>query len=230
MAARIGVLLTLAFFCFWAGLVYSRFSDFAALSLNELGDFLSGTVGSVALLWLVLGYFQQGKELKNSNGALMMQAIELKNSVEQQRELVEVSKQAIEVEKIRVKQLEAQRSLDLEPTFVWQFGLNDFQDGASFSYRLKIHLSGRSVKEVKIAISLNGKNFYHDELGVLVNGWILENDTAIKLPDGRKIEEAVTGSLNYVREDGSHGEQVFELSPPKPNEDEKGFFEFRRRD
>ena len=31
---------------------------------NELGDFLAGTFAPVAFLWLVLGFFQQGAELR----------------------------------------------------------------------------------------------------------------------------------------------------------------------
>lgn len=48
-------------------------------------------VGPLALLWLILGYFQQGEELKQSTRALQLQAEELRNSVAQQQLLVAVS-------------------------------------------------------------------------------------------------------------------------------------------
>lgn len=62
---------------------------------NEAGDFLAGAFSPLAFLWLVLGYFQQGEELKNSADALWLQGEELRNSVTQQRELVEVTKEQL---------------------------------------------------------------------------------------------------------------------------------------
>jgi len=69
------------------------------MSQNEWGDFLAGSFAPLAFLWLVLGYLQQGDELRLSTDALRLQAEELKNSVEQQRELVEVSRQQVESER-----------------------------------------------------------------------------------------------------------------------------------
>jgi len=54
-----------------------------SMPINTLGDALTGIVGPLALMWLVLGYFQQGEELRQNGKALEMQAEELKNAVEQ---------------------------------------------------------------------------------------------------------------------------------------------------
>lgn len=62
----------------------ARFDELIKLKLNEMGDLSAGVFGPVAFLWLVLGYFQQGRELKLSSEALQLQADELKASVEQQ--------------------------------------------------------------------------------------------------------------------------------------------------
>lgn len=67
-----------------AFLVYLKRDSLQALELNGIGDFLAGVFGPIAFLWLVLGYIQQGRELKLSSEALRMQAEELKSSVEQQ--------------------------------------------------------------------------------------------------------------------------------------------------
>lgn len=64
--------------------------------LNEWGDFFAGFFAPLAFLWLVIGYLQQGEELRQSSEALRLQAAELKSSVEQQTELVKVSRQQIE--------------------------------------------------------------------------------------------------------------------------------------
>ncbi len=71
----------------------ARFDDLIALKLNEIGDLSAGVFGPVAFLWLVLGYIQQGRELKISSEALQMQAAELKESVKQQTALVEAQQE-----------------------------------------------------------------------------------------------------------------------------------------
>ncbi len=59
----------------------------ADLRLNELGDFLGGVSSPLAFLWLVLGFFQQGREIRLSNQALRLQAREMKRGVEEHRRL-----------------------------------------------------------------------------------------------------------------------------------------------
>jgi hypothetical protein len=87
----------------WLGVVaYLLLRDPGALGKmtpNEWGDFLAGCFAPLAFLWLVLGYLQQGDELRLSTDALRLQAEELKNSVQQQRELVEVSRLQVESER-----------------------------------------------------------------------------------------------------------------------------------
>lgn len=57
----------------------------ANLRLNELGDFVGGVASPIAFLWLVLGFFQQGREIRLSSKALHLQAQELRKSVDEQR-------------------------------------------------------------------------------------------------------------------------------------------------
>lgn len=56
------------------------------LTSNELGDFLAGVFAPLAFLFLYLGYLQQGKELKQNTKALELQATELGNLVNAQKE------------------------------------------------------------------------------------------------------------------------------------------------
>lgn len=83
-----------------------NWQDVLALKPNEVGDALAGAFAPLAFLWLVLGFFQQGAELRNSGKALWLQGEELKNSVEQQRELVAVTREQLQFES---EVLEAQR-------------------------------------------------------------------------------------------------------------------------
>lgn len=73
----------------------------SGMGLNEWGDFLAGVFGPVAFLWLILGYGQQGEELKQNTEALCLQVQELSNSVKQQEMLVKTTQDQLEVEKQR---------------------------------------------------------------------------------------------------------------------------------
>ena len=59
----------------------------ADLRLNELGDFMGGLSSPLAFLWLVLGFFQQSREIRLSNKALHLQAQEMRRGVEEHRRL-----------------------------------------------------------------------------------------------------------------------------------------------
>ncbi len=56
-------------------------SDVSQLRLNEWSDILAGYCAPVAFLWLVLGYRQQGEELKTNTQALLAQRDEQERSV-----------------------------------------------------------------------------------------------------------------------------------------------------
>lgn len=92
----------------WIGIAaYFYFTKKHPGELNGWGDYFAGFSAPLAFLWLVLGYLQQGEELRNntkalelqaeelkqSTDALRLQAEELKNSVEQQSQLVAVSRE-----------------------------------------------------------------------------------------------------------------------------------------
>lgn len=71
-------IITTTYLSVFLGTVIARFSELISLPLNELGDFAAGMFGPLAFLWLVLGYHQQGKELKISSDALLAQVEEMK--------------------------------------------------------------------------------------------------------------------------------------------------------
>ncbi|MDX8347644.1 hypothetical protein SLH49_06560 [Cognatiyoonia sp. IB215446] len=58
--------------------------------------FLAGSVGPLALVWVVLSFFLQGNELRNSIKSLDMQTEELKQSVRAQSDLAKSSSEQIE--------------------------------------------------------------------------------------------------------------------------------------
>lgn len=93
---KLALLFTVIYICGFALLAAIRFDELICLDLNELGDFLAGAFGPVALAWLVFGYFQQGDELRQGTEALRMQAEELNASVQQQVYMVEAQKAALD--------------------------------------------------------------------------------------------------------------------------------------
>jgi gas vesicle protein len=96
----------------------AKFDDLIALKLNEIGDLAAGVFGPVAFLWLVLGYIQQGRELKLSSAALQLQAQELQKSVEQQKELVAISREQVKTEIENIKSAREQRAKSIRPLFI----------------------------------------------------------------------------------------------------------------
>jgi hypothetical protein len=84
-----------------AGLAWIRWpfslETLRQIPLNELGDFLAGAMGPIAILWLILGFLQQGDELR-------LQVEELKNSVEQQGKVAKAALDQLELETRRERE------------------------------------------------------------------------------------------------------------------------------
>lgn len=69
----------------WLGGVcfYFRLADVERLAPNEIGDLLAGISAPLAFLWLVVGYLQQGIELRQNTEILKLQQEDIRASVEQ---------------------------------------------------------------------------------------------------------------------------------------------------
>jgi hypothetical protein len=93
-----GICLTLLYLLGVFSIFSSNWGDFASLRPNEWGDFLAGAFGPLAIFWLVLGFFQQGHELRHSVKALELQADELKNSVEQHKAMVRITEKQLNLD------------------------------------------------------------------------------------------------------------------------------------
>jgi len=80
---KIGISLTVLWLLLVAIIVVLNKTQATQLALNEWGDFLAGATAPIAFLWLIIGYFQQGKELSLNTQAIQNQMIELKRQADE---------------------------------------------------------------------------------------------------------------------------------------------------
>ena len=118
--------------------VLLKMADVPVMSLNELGDFLAGAAAPLALLWLVIGYFQHGEELRLSTQALYAQQLELQRQVGETAQLVEATRENVRI-------MHARDAREAAPEFR-NGGIRE--SGGSFS--IKILNIGAEVRDVKL--------------------------------------------------------------------------------
>jgi hypothetical protein len=108
----------------------------------------------LGFLWLILGYLQQGEELRLSTQALRLQAEELKNSVEQQRALVEVSRLQVEGEREALAEERRLRIEGAKPNLsVNSFG-GTFRGDEKSTYPIHFSNSGNIACRLRIVLSM----------------------------------------------------------------------------
>jgi len=143
----IGGIVTAVYLVGLSAVVSDRTSTLMIMPLNEVGDFLSGAFGPVAFLWLILGFLQQGDELRQGTEALRLQAQELRNSVEQQSIMAEAAIQQIDAQREALKlQLE-----ETERTFRANFV---FGGGPSITSNRGLELYAETSIEIGVARSV----------------------------------------------------------------------------
>lgn len=127
--AWIGGLSTAAYLTAVWWLVGERLLCLKTMPLNEVGDFLAGAFGPLAILWLVLGFFQQGMELRQGTKALLLQAQELRESVMQQAHLVEAQHQILLNHEQSLEpflSIEYEHEIQIEGDMFERFGLTNY--------------------------------------------------------------------------------------------------------
>lgn len=104
---------------------------------NEWGDWSAGMAAPVAFLWLVLGYFQQGEELRANVEALTLQTEELKHTVAHQSAIAaQAERQANLTEQSQKLALRSQVASH-QPCFVHFKTANANQGKNAFSIRIE---------------------------------------------------------------------------------------------
>lgn len=184
-----GFILTIGYIVFVAWYWSDQSSSLAELKPNEFGDFLAGVFAPLAFLWLVLGFLQQGMELRNSADALWLQGEELRNSVEQQRSLVEVTREQLSLERavLETQRDEIERSsqpiLEIRP-----YGVMN-QGGNNVLFRFKLFNHGQSCSDARI--SCNKDEATH-RLGIINSGDSKNVDLNLDVTTNEMLEFSVS--------------------------------------
>jgi hypothetical protein len=208
-----GILVTSLYMLGLGGYVVSDWYEFSKLTPNEWGDFLAGSFSPLAFLWLVLGFFQQGKELRQNNEALKLQAAELKNSVEQQKELVRVTTRQVEVEIESAELAREQRRHAIKPHFV--FASNGGKHRGDH-HKLDFSFSNLGGGVTKVNFSFAGIFSTAKRMIELVdNGEVVSFSVELDWA-GEGIAENL--NINYIDKDGGAGVSSFSIAIIKPGD------------
>lgn len=157
----IGIGGTLIYLGLVAWILFHNDVDLGSMSPNEWGDFQAGIFGPLALFWVVMGFWQQGAELRNSRDALILQAKELENSVVAQQDQVNAL----------YAQIESSRE-------IWE--LDQTADFQKSQPRLRLQATGSSG-----AVN-DFRNFNFE----LLNVGELCSDLTIRSQDGETVDES----------------------------------------
>ncbi|MDR2330320.1 MAG: hypothetical protein LBE58_12015 [Comamonas sp.] len=77
---KVGAILSAFYLLTISAVSFFLYTPQPPIRINELGDFLAGVFAPLAFLWLVIGYFQQGEELRLNTENLALQVEELKQA------------------------------------------------------------------------------------------------------------------------------------------------------
>ena len=196
--------------------VFLRFEEFQALKLNELGDFLAGVFGPVAFFWLVLGFLQQGRELKLSTDALQLQAQELKNSVEQQSIMAAAATQQIEAHRAALLLQEQERDRAISPILTSMTGSR--QGGgpdSNIHTSIQIHNSGEEARDVVIPFEPFITSVASVSLGKLTKGGTSKSIDFV-FPSSEEDRKGIC-TIEYLRTDGKLISERFDYTIPTIN-------------
>lgn len=206
----IGLTITVLYVAVGVWLLGEELAAIHGLKLNELGDFLAGVFGPLALLWLILGFFQQGIELRQTQSALHLQAEELKASAQQQRELVSVTRQQFEDDRL-AREREFQRIRPtIRPTFrieprvpmknigePWDPNMVPAEKVSGTVY-LQIKNFGVEATDVGVVLSGAESCTLGDQIAVFPSRQVFSLDVVL----GEDFFSQFTLTLNYVDKTG----------------------------
>ncbi|BGD82920.1 TPA: hypothetical protein ACQSRC_004423 [Pseudomonas aeruginosa] len=193
LLALLGIGLTIAYAVFIYLIFGNPIPALKEMELNSVGDFLAGVFGPVAILWLVLGFFQQGLELRQNNEALKMQADELRNSVEQQTAMAK-SQALVLMHNERAS----------EPLLVLSAG-EDLYDPEDDEHFRPLRLTNTGEYCERLDVSVEGQNHVWS-FATLLSGESVSFSASLV---GHPIDRRLAVSVRYITKLGLPGVQEF---------------------
>jgi hypothetical protein len=153
----------------------------------------------------VLSFFQQSKELQHSVDALRLQAEELKHSVEQQKELVGISKETLDYERALSARREQEARLKRQPDFVIN-GVGGKSGSGSVMNRVQMSNVGAPVSKVEFQVD---PPLFSGSFGFSAYWPKGENKTFEVSFNKIGPMSEVTLNIHFVDEDGFVGTHTF---------------------
>ncbi len=175
-----------------------------AMEPAEFGTFLGGIVSPLAFLWLVLGFFQQGDELRYSADALWLQGQELRHSVEQQRQLVAVNREQVDAEIAARKVAEQEAERLSKPNFVLT-SMGWINSGGTRTFKFRITNSGALCSKVHLAYGEGSRS-----LAIMGTGDSIDFEFVFE-PGEEIASQAATLTSTDAR--GRTGSHIFGFGP-----------------
>jgi hypothetical protein len=214
--ARYGMWATVAYVSSTLVYVACEWEHLLDMKPNEFGDFLAGTVGPLAFLWLVAGFYLQREGLAQNSRALQMQTEELalqvkelRNSVEQQSRLAAIAEQDLLLRNATEERERLERDATFAPSFQVESAGN--VPGRPFAY-FKVINTGADVtylgiSGIGIRMALHGK--------IESNIWTTGLRRNVTIANSALPEAEIGFEIHYVRGDNRKQTMRFVWSDPE---------------
>ncbi|WP_055134554.1 hypothetical protein [Pseudomonas mediterranea] len=212
-----GAFVTIAYLAVIGWWVSIKWSSFLGLELNALGDFLAGAFGPIAFLWLVLGFLQQGRELR-------LQVEELSRSVQQQTVMAEAAMEQIKSQKAALDIQIWQHQQSISPLFDVQVFLTNGPHSGRTSSAVRLTNRGAAVDGIEVMFEPplgDGAPLEVGRLNSLGVSDDIEFDYLSPIEDVIGLlaikyvrSDGAAGSADYVYEARKNGKVVIKKVPP----------------
>lgn len=213
----IGFIITSIYLIIVSILGCTQWDDIINMKPNEWGDFMAGIFGPLALLWVVLGFLQQGVELKNSRKALLLQAEELRNSVEAQKDLgkaawaqVGEDKEARALEKSRLEKEDRDRKKSNQPIILLELKEGYLQINKIIS-TLYVENQGNTCFDLEFTSSNSNLIFDVDKISKLDKNKIIK--IQYRFPSDYKFNNDFM-SISYSDLEGNQYSRGYKITAP----------------